>query len=205
VRRLAAKALLVLTASQAAACGSSSQQTNASPSSMPATTPVTTAPQQAPCASEQTAGIVANFGDRTSTAAAEKLRAHADAAGFKGLVVQRRSCSDYAVVLLGLTSMGQAGAFEREAGGAGFAVRIECRSHSVVGTVVAVFGHRRTQRGALLLRQRAERVGFTGLQVEQDRCNDWQVDLYGLKTGAQRRAFRKEALRVGFHVTFEAG
>jgi hypothetical protein len=41
--------------------------------------------------------------------------------------------------------------------------------------------------------------------VHQDRCNDWEVDLYGIKTPDQRLALAKEAARVGFHVTFEPG
>jgi hypothetical protein len=36
-------------------------------------------------------------------------------------------------------------------------------------------------------------VGFRGLDVQQDGCGDWEVDLRGLKTESQRRDFRSEA------------
>jgi hypothetical protein len=39
----------------------------------------------------------------------------------------------------------------------------------------------------------------------QDRCNDWEVVLYGIQTAAQRRAFAREARHAGFHVKFESG
>jgi hypothetical protein len=48
-------------------------------------------------------------------------------------------------------------------------------------------------------------VGFQGLQIVQDRCNDWEVVLYGLKTAAERRAFAREARSAGFRVTYESG
>jgi hypothetical protein len=41
--------------------------------------------------------------------------------------------------------------------------------------------------------------------VQQDRCHDWEVDLYGLNTPAQRHELAKEARGVGFHVVFELG
>jgi hypothetical protein len=48
-------------------------------------------------------------------------------------------------------------------------------------------------------------MGFKGLQVQQDRCRDWEVDLYGLHTRAQRRTFAAQARRAGLHVVFELG
>jgi hypothetical protein len=68
-----------------------------------------------------------------------------------------------------------------------------------------VFGHRRTHEAALRLRAKAERLGFLGLKVQQDRCNDWEVDLYGLQTAEQRREFVREARSVGFHIVYEQG
>jgi hypothetical protein len=41
------------------------------------------------------------------------------------------------------------------------------------GDWAAVFGHRRPEAAALRLKAKAEHFGFQGLQVQQDRCNDW--------------------------------
>ncbi|MFY9580081.1 MAG: hypothetical protein WAQ33_12230 [Gaiellaceae bacterium] len=161
--------------------------------------------QQSVCPSEQEAGILANFGHRRSTDAAKALLIHAQAIGFQGLVIQRRACHDYAVVLPGLHNMRQARAFQREARGARFSVMIECRSYTAEGGLAAVFGHRRTRGAALRLLRKAKAVGFQDLRVQQDRCNDWEVDLYGIKTPVQRQELTQEAASVGFHLTFEPG
>ena len=108
-------------------------------------------------------------------------------------------------MLPGLRSVRQADEFEREAAGAGFDVEVECRSHPVEGGLAAVFGHRSTPRAAQRLLQRAEAVGFRGLRVQQDSCRDWEVDLYGLKTPAQRHELAREARQVGLRVVFELG
>jgi hypothetical protein len=160
---------------------------------------------QTVCPSEQQPGIEANFGHRRSTAAAQALAVRAEKVGFSGLAVQRRGCNDYAVVLVGLKNLREALAFRREAVGAGFPVRIECRSHPVQGGLAAVFGHRRTRRQAARLARAVRRVGFEGVQVQQDRCNDWEVDLYGITTSVQRRDLSREAASVGYHLTFEPG
>jgi hypothetical protein len=151
------------------------------------------------------AGIAADFGQRRSQAAAEELQARAERVGFKGLTVQRRGCTDYAVVLLGLHTVKQGLEFKKEAEGAGFPVEIECRSHPVEGGLAAVFGHRTTRAAAQQLLKLAETSGFKGLRVQQDSCGDWEVDLYGLKTPAARRELTAEARKVGLHVTFELG
>jgi cell division septation protein DedD len=157
------------------------------------------------CASLRQAGIAAVFGDRRTEAAAAALEARAQHNGFQGLTVERRGCRDYAVVLYGLQSLRQAREFRAEAASVGYRVRLECRSHPSQGGLAAVFGHRRTKQAALRLQARAERQGFLGLQVQQDRCGEWEVDLYGLQTPAQRHEFAAEARREGFHVTYERG
>jgi hypothetical protein len=161
--------------------------------------------QQNACANQQEAGILADFGHFTSVAAANKLINRADSAGFKGLAVEARSCNDFAVVLRGLTSMSQARSFQQEARGAGFHVTLDCRSAPPKGELVAAFGHRRSRIAANRLARAAEHGGFKGLQVVQDRCDDWEVVLYGLETAAARRAFAREARAAGFPVTFEQG
>jgi hypothetical protein len=157
------------------------------------------------CQSQQQPGIDASFGVRRSPAAAQRLIARAARVGFQNLTVQRRSCKRYAAVLVGLSSMAQARDFQQEAAGAGFAVVLECRSQPVRGGLAAVFGHRRSHGGAVVLMRAATASGFQNLQVQQDRCGDWEVDLYGADTAKQRAALRREAAAVGYHLTFEPG
>ena len=157
------------------------------------------------CASEQGAGIVAVFGRRRTLAAAITLRNAAEGVGFPGLAIQHRGCSDYAVVLTGFQDIAQARDFKRQAATVSFAVRLECRTLAPRGGLNAVFGHRRTRSAAEKLEASARAVGFRGLDVQQDECGDWEVDLRGLKTEAQRREFRSEAASVGFKVVFEPG
>ena len=187
-----------------AGCGSSKNQAAAPPSTT-AIEVTSSASKQSVCPSQQRAGIVAVFGYRPSQKAAQELATSAEHVGFTGLAIEQRGCDDYAVVLYGLRSLRQARDFTAETGGAGFDVRIECRSHGVEGGLAAVFGHRRTKRAALKLQAEAERLGFQGLRVQQDRCRDWEVDLYGLKTSTQRHEFAAEAARVGFHIVYELG
>jgi hypothetical protein len=195
-------ALLALAAALAATgCGSS--KTQAGPTTP--VTPTASASEQSVCPTEQKAGIAANFGHRRSQTAADELRGRAEQVGFQGLAVQRRGCEEYAVVLLGLRSLKQAQEFQQEAAGADFPVQIECRSHPVEGGLAAVFGHRQSTAAAKKLLRQAEAAGFRGLRVQQDSCGDWEVDLYGLKTPAQRHELGAEARKAGFHVTFELG
>jgi hypothetical protein len=161
--------------------------------------------QQSLCPSEQKPGILAVFGHRKTAAAASKLSARAAAAGFMGLVVERRACRNFAVVLPGLATIPEARAFRREARAAGFRITLDCRSHPIEGGLAAVFGHRRTRLAAEELRVRAAARGFAGLRLQQDRCGDWEVDLYGIKTPAQRAEFGQEARKAGFRVVFEVG
>ena len=109
------------------------------------------------------------------------------------------------MVLRGLKNLRQAKDLQREARRVSLHVTIDCRSHPFQGGLAAVFGHRPTRRAALRLLREARRVGFQNLQVQQDRCNDWEVDLYGIKTPVQRQELTKEAASVGFHLTFEPG
>jgi hypothetical protein len=119
--------------------------------------------------------------------------------------VQQRACKRYAAVLTGLSSMTQAKAFRQEAARAGFDVLIECRSTPIRGGLAVVFGHRRSHRGAVILMREATAKGFQNLQVQQDRCDDWEVDLYGVGSARQRVELRREAAAAGYHVTFEPG
>ena len=199
MRGLAVTAILLCAGLAAAGCGSSgsaAQTTTATSAS---------AVQEAPCASQQQPGIVADFGHFASVAAANRMIERARAVGFQGLEVQRRSCNDFAVVLRGLQSVRQGRSLQREARAVGLTVRLDCRSQPPHGGLAAVFGRRRTRRAAQRLAAEAEHVGFQGLQIVQDRCNDWEVVLYGIQTAAQRRAFAREARHAGFHVKFESG
>src|SRR6266540_811575 len=79
-----------------------------------------------------------------------------------------------------------------------------CPSEQKAG-IVAVFGHRQTTAAAQQLSARAEHVGFRGLLVQRRGCNDFAVDLYGMKTRAQRHEIAAEARRAGFRIVFELG
>jgi hypothetical protein len=157
------------------------------------------------CNSEQEAGVAAVFGHRRTVDGAAALRRAAAGAGYRDLVIQRRGCADFAVVLTGFTGVAQARQLQRDAAAVNLRVRLECRTYAPRGGLNAVFGHRRTKLAAQKLATRAQAVGFLGLDVRQDRCGDWEVDLGGLRTAAQRREFRSEAVRAGFHVRFEPG
>ncbi len=161
--------------------------------------------EQSVCPSEQKAGIVAVFGHRRTREAALKLATRAAKRGFTGLTIQQRGCHDYAAALPFLKTYRQAVLLRREAVPEGFKVRIECRSHPVEGGLAAVFGHRRTRRQALALRAMAAKVGFQNLQVQQDRCKDWEVDLYGIITPSARKEFTAEARKAGFPIVYELG
>jgi len=160
---------------------------------------------QSGCTSAQQPGILADFGHRRSVAAANRVIAHAEQFGFKDLVVQRRGCNDYAVVLPGLTTLRQGASLQREARNVGIKVTLDCRSQPFRGEIVAVFGKARTRGAALRIAARAAGAGFQMLQVVQVGCNEWHVVLYGIETPAQRRGLAKEARSVGFHLTFEPG
>jgi hypothetical protein len=187
-----------------AGCGSSSKKASEAPSAT-AVGVTSSASEQSVCPSEQKPGITALFGIRPTHADAQELLTSAGRVGFTGLTIEQRGCEDYAVVLYGLRDLRQAREFTKETASVGFDVRIECRSHPVEGGLAAVFGHRSTKRAALRLKDNAERLGFQGLRLQQDRCRDWEVDLYGLKTPAQRHEFSAEAARAGFHIVYELG
>jgi hypothetical protein len=157
------------------------------------------------CVPEQPAGYAALFGHRRTPAAAQQLRAAARRVGFPGLEVQRRGCLDYAVVLTGLQSLGQARDFQREASSVGFQVTIECRSRPRRGGVNAVFGHRRTEVAAQRLADDVRALGLKGIVVQQDVCGDWEVDHAGPRTAEARRVYRLDAESVDLHVRFEPG
>jgi hypothetical protein len=207
MRRAVVLAITGCVAALAGGCGSSSKQSQPPPASTTAGGTGTSAQSGARtgCQSQQQAGIDANFGLRRSSAAAQALIARAGRVGFQNLTVQQRSCRRYAAVLTGLTSMAQAREFRREAAGAGFPVLIECRSNAPRGGVAAVFGHRRSRQAAVVLMRRATAAGFQNLQLQQDSCDDWEVDLYGIVTAKQRRELRREAANAGFRLTFEPG
>lgn len=162
-------------------------------------------PGQWLCSAQQEAGIAALFGHRRTPAAAERLRSSAERVGFTGLDIQRRGCFDYAVVLADLVDLAQAHEFRRQAATVDFHVTLECRTHAATGGLSAVFGHRRTKAAAEQLAGQAASFGFSGLVVQQDACGDWEVDLPGLETAAQRSEFRRQAESVGLAIRFEPG
>ena len=161
--------------------------------------------ESATCMSEQDAGVSAVFGHGRTVDAAGAIRQQAARQGYQGLLIERWACRDFAVVLPGLSSLSQARRLQRDAAAVNLQVTVACRTFAARGGLNAVFGHRRSKAAAQRLAARAEAVGFTGLDVQQDRCGDWEVDLAGLETAAQRREFQREARGAGFNVRFEPG
>ena len=78
-----------------------------------------------------------------------------------------------------------------------------CRSSEVRIHDEAVFGHFSTIAAAKRLRTRARKVGFAGIKIENDGCGDFEVEIDGADTQAQRASFFNEARKAGFPVTFE--
>jgi hypothetical protein len=163
------------------------------------------APPSSTCPAERETGVTAVFGLRRTFAMAERLWRSVTGVGYRDAVIQQRGCRSFAVVLSGIESDHQGEQLKRDAARVHLRVRLECRSRMSEGGVNAVFGHRRSKAAAETLLARAEAVGFRGLDVQQDRCGDWEVDLAGLQTVAQRRAFQREARQAGFRVRFEPG
>jgi cell division septation protein DedD len=151
------------------------------------------------------AGWEAVFGTRSSRTAAETLRIKATRVGFKNLVVERTGCTKWAVALHGLKSRRQARALADEAKPAGFAVAVAC--HPVLdldGDWQAVFGYYPTRTRAETARVRAGRAGFRSLDILQNICSrKFYVELDGIKSLRQARAFRAEAKHAGFTVTIK--
>jgi hypothetical protein len=164
-----------------------------------------TAPPSPTCPTEESTGVTAVFGQRRNFARAERLWRSVTGVGYRDAVIQQRGCTTYAVVLTDLVSEHQGKQLQSEAAKVHLRVQLECRSHVPQGGLNAVFGHRRSKLAAQKLAGRAQAAGFLGLDVRRDRCGDWEVDLSGLSTAAQRREFRQEAARAGFHVRFEPG
>lgn len=67
----------------------------------------------------------------------------------------------------------------------------------------AVFGHFATAAAAKAYARRPRALGFQGLKIENEGCGDWELEIDGADTNAQRSSFSAEATKAGFHVTFE--
>lgn len=78
-----------------------------------------------------------------------------------------------------------------------------CRTAEVRQHNEAVFGHFASRIAAEKLNARAAAQGFQGIKIEDDGCGDFEVEIDGADTEADRSSFAKEAARAGFQVTFE--
>jgi hypothetical protein len=78
-----------------------------------------------------------------------------------------------------------------------------CRTDEVRQHNEAVFGHFSTLAEAKKLKTKAAAFGFAGIKVENDGCGDFEVEIDGADTQAQRSSFATEARKAGFYVTFE--
>src|SRR5438309_5355175 len=83
------------------------------------------------------------------------------------------------------------------------AVSPSCETSEVRVHDEAGFGHFSTSGTAKRLKARAVAQGFAGLKIENEGCGDFELEIDGADTQAQRTSFAHEALRAGFPVTFE--
>lgn len=67
----------------------------------------------------------------------------------------------------------------------------------------AVFGHFASAAAARAYARRPRSLGFQGLKIENEGCGDWELEIDGADTTAQRASFSAEATKAGFHVSFE--
>jgi hypothetical protein len=91
------------------------------------------------------------------------------------------------------------------AGGApSFPTRDDCVRPAVTdGDIDAVFGYFDNEGEAVLVRDRALEVGFTGTEMAWNGCGRLRVAVGGIPTLEVGRDFVTEARRVGFDVTLE--
>ncbi len=78
-----------------------------------------------------------------------------------------------------------------------------CETQEVRVHDEAVFGHFSNLTAARRLKARAAKEGFAGIKIENEGCGDYEVEIDGADTQAQRTSFAHEALKAGYPVTFE--
>jgi hypothetical protein len=78
-----------------------------------------------------------------------------------------------------------------------------CRTDEIRQHNEAVFGHFSTLAAAKKLKAKAAALGFAGIKIENDGCGDFEVEIDGADTQADRSSFSAEARKAGFLVTFE--
>lgn len=78
-----------------------------------------------------------------------------------------------------------------------------CRTDEARTHDEAVLGHFATRAAARRLRARAAALGFRGVEIENEGCGDFEVEIDGADRQADRSSFAAEARRAGFHATFE--
>ena len=78
-----------------------------------------------------------------------------------------------------------------------------CATPEVRAHDEAVFGHFSTLAPAKKLKAHAAAAGFQGIKIENEGCGDFEVEIDGADTQAQRSSFAQEASKAGFPVTFE--
>jgi hypothetical protein len=67
----------------------------------------------------------------------------------------------------------------------------------------AVFGHFASAAAAQAYARRPKTLGFQGMKIENEGCGDWELEIDGADTTAQRASFSAEATKAGFHISFE--
>jgi hypothetical protein len=78
-----------------------------------------------------------------------------------------------------------------------------CRKAEVRQHNEAVFGHFAKRAAAKKVKAKAAALGFAGIKIENDGCGDFEVEIDGADSAADRSSFATEARKAGFLVTFE--
>jgi len=78
-----------------------------------------------------------------------------------------------------------------------------CQAPEVRQHDEAVFGHFASAAAAKAYARRPKALGFQGLKIENEGCGDWELEIDGADTTAQRASFSAEATKAGFRISFE--
>lgn len=160
------------------------------------------------CAAAKTAGPwKAVFGTRPTLEAALTLFRKAEHAGFKNLVLVESAPNAVEVDLFGVPSYRTGLELVREARSASLWVSIQPSRDFYCPDADAdwegVFGHRKTVPAVLSLGVAVVKAGFKAARIERDGVRDYELEVPGIASSKQGRAFQAEAKGAGYRVTLE--
>ena len=78
-----------------------------------------------------------------------------------------------------------------------------CQTPEVRQHDEAVFAHVSSRAQGVVIAARARKLGFLGIKIEAEGCGDYEVEIDGADSTADRVSFAQEAMKAGFPVTFE--